>query len=286
MNLFNILTKKKLPKNVSPSQTSKHDIPQKFQAIFNALDAYFPSLANSKVIDLGTSPSGDLASLMTDRYDLSEFVGINPVCSREVKTGKTQLHKSFAEKIDRPDDYFDYGISVAAFEHFHSLDKSLIELERVLKPGGMFFTLFGPIWSGPWGHHLWKTIEGQTYTYNNTFLPPYSHLIFEHDKLSSLIREKYKLSKEVANQMTNYVLTSEEQNRLFYSDYLSIFNNSKLEIIFCYGSSVFPLNENRYSNLEAIKNLNTVKKKYPEKSGFEYNCIFLLARKKHIATNH
>jgi SAM-dependent methyltransferase len=58
-------------------------------------------------------------------------------------------------KMDFPDNSFDAVFSSNCFEHVDDIRKAFSEIYRVLKPGGIFFTIFGPIWSGPVGHHTW-----------------------------------------------------------------------------------------------------------------------------------
>lgn len=47
----------------------------------------------------------------------------------------------------------DAVISLDAFEHFDNPAGVLVEIYRLLKPGGVLLASFGPIWGHPWGGH-------------------------------------------------------------------------------------------------------------------------------------
>jgi 2-polyprenyl-3-methyl-5-hydroxy-6-metoxy-1,4-benzoquinol methylase len=48
----------------------------------------------------------------------------------------------------------DYVISVDAFEHFADPNGMLVEMHRLLKPGGSLYVNFGPPWYHPYGAHM------------------------------------------------------------------------------------------------------------------------------------
>lgn len=65
------------------------------------------------------------------------------------------------------DDTFDAVFSTDVFEHVMDLPAVLTELRRVLKPGGLLLTRFGPLFYSPLGYHLpWATQV------------PWAHLLF------------------------------------------------------------------------------------------------------------
>lgn len=48
----------------------------------------------------------------------------------------------------------DFVISIDAFEHFADPDGMLVEMHRLLKPGGSVYVNFGPLWYHPYGAHM------------------------------------------------------------------------------------------------------------------------------------
>lgn len=112
-----------------------------------------------------------------------------------------------------PSDTFDIVVSKDAFEHVLDLRGLLENIKRCLKPGGRLFAGFGPLYNSPSGHH----------TRPNYGLP-WGHLLIPVAWQLFLInrgrKEKVKSLSEI-----------DALNELAFADYLSIFNESGLDII-------------------------------------------------------
>ena len=100
--------------------------------------------------------------------DLSpEFMA--PEAAREV-----ELRLCDAAALDVEDASVDAVYSFDAFEHFADPAAVLDEVYRVLKPGGVLYASFGPLWNSPFGAHQWGRID-----------LPYVHLMFDWNDLQS-----------------------------------------------------------------------------------------------------
>jgi SAM-dependent methyltransferase len=115
-------------------------------------------------------------------------------------------------KMDFPDNTFDAVFSSDCFEHVDDVPKAFAEIYRVLKPGGIFFTIFGPVWSGPVGHHTWVYgKDGTPITFNDKPFPDWYHLTHSRDELGDLLRARYDV--EDVESILRYVYDSKDVNR-------------------------------------------------------------------------
>jgi SAM-dependent methyltransferase len=65
------------------------------------------------------------------------------------------------------DNQFDVVLSTDTFEHVMDLELAFSELLRVLRPGGVLLSRFGPLFYSPHGYHLYWACQ-----------VPYAHLLF------------------------------------------------------------------------------------------------------------
>ncbi len=124
---------------------------------FHYFDEYIKDWRGKKVLDLGCG--GGFASEEMTRRGAS-VVGVDPAGEL---LGVAKLHaekqgmsidyrQGSGEKIPAPDASFDVVVCVDVLEHVADLNKVLFEVNRVLKPGGLFLydtinrTVFSFLW--------------------------------------------------------------------------------------------------------------------------------------------
>ena len=139
------------------------------------------------------------------------------VARKYVKEKYPQLKNIIEFKVMDLKDYpafnFDYIFSKNSFEHIIELEKMLIRMKSCLKLGGKVYTGFGPLYNSPFGDHgLTKTII------------PWGHLLI---KESIIINKLNRRGSDKINSIYDLGL-----NKLSFSDYLRIFNNSGLYTIY------------------------------------------------------
>ena len=135
-------------------------------------------------------------------------------------------HEMSATALKFEGNSFDRAFSVNCFEHIDDMEKALSEIHRVLRPGGLLFTIFGPIWSAPVGHHTWIEHEGGFYHFGNNVFPDWHHLIKKREKLKTYLSDQY--DSDVAEKIVKYVYDSNDINRLTDGDFEKLIQESSL----------------------------------------------------------
>lgn len=101
---------------------------------YRKIIGYIPS--NSKVLDLGCGYRGKFLKKISGK--ISRGVGLDISVSPNFLTAKIDL---IAHDLNRPlpfqNNKFDVVVSLANLEHLEEPEKSLMEIHRVLKPGGI-----------------------------------------------------------------------------------------------------------------------------------------------------
>jgi len=248
----------------------------KFALMADEINIYLKDIENKVILEVGCDSKGELIQYISKIHKPNEIIGLNMVVNSEKLNENTWLKKGDIRKTDFPDNYFDYIYSLAAFEHVFDLNIALNEMYRILKPGGLLYTKFGPIWSSCWGHHLWLNHKSSVYNYINTELPPYCHLLMTPNELNKVISGRFE--KEICEKIVEYVFNCPDQNRLFYEDYEEIVNKSQFQNLIFYASVNYPL-KNGYHPDNYADMLESLQKKYPDYKKFYYQVIYLLLKK-------
>jgi ubiquinone/menaquinone biosynthesis C-methylase UbiE len=136
------------------------------------------SFYNNKVIlDIGCGPRGSLewADMSKERY------GLDPLADKYLRMGahkhKMNYVKAYSESIPFNDSFFDVICSFNSLDHVEDIGKTIIEIKRTLKPGGIFLLIVDV--------HAYPTpTEPQSikWDFRNSYFPDYK----------SLIENKYK----------------------------------------------------------------------------------------------
>ena len=89
-----------------------------------------------------------------------------------------EIHVTDAMCLMYRDDWFDFICSVNAFEHIPDPSAALREMARVLKPGGVAYISFDPIWTADTGSHFSYRIP-----------EPWAHLVLSDDEFTGRLRD-------------------------------------------------------------------------------------------------
>jgi len=252
-------------------------ITEKYGGMAEEIRKICGTLNGKSVLDVGCDVKGELICTLKNKYQPESVVGINPRATPTFFSQGCSIMNADARLIPFPNETFDIIVSLAAFEHFNDLDKAFLEMYRVLKPNGLLYTKFGPIWSSAWGHHLWITHNGQVYNYKNTPLPPFCHLLMTSDEIANLC--SFRFDQKLAQAITSYVTGSRDQNRMFFEDYERLVYKSPFEPLVFTASSNFPLpNDYHADNYDTL--FSTLRRKFPGYSHFSLNSVQLFLKKR------
>lgn len=123
-----------------------------------------------------------------------------------------------------PADSYDRIYSINSFEHISNLTGAFDSMYRALRPDGLLFTLFGPIWSSDVGHHLSLATEHGTIHFGDGVLEPWEHLTSTAEAIGAKLEARY--GKSVADRAVEFIYTYPDLNRVYEHQYLEVLANS------------------------------------------------------------
>ncbi len=141
---------------------------------------------------------------------------------------KPTILRMNAENLQFPDNTFDFAFSVGVFEHLGNVDKCVANMNRVLKPGGIFAIIITNYTGLTGGHNLYGEDE------TTTKVPPWDHLrknIFPSDVYLNGLRiadykrifnkyfDDFKFYEEEANQYAKYLSDEIRKELSAYSEH-------------------------------------------------------------------
>lgn len=225
------------------------------ETVFNNMNQYV-DLKGKRILEIG----GNLDEKLVQNSGALEWVSIDP--RKENYISDNEVYKCYKTDLlnyELKENYFDFAFSSNALEHVNNLKACLAYVYNSLKPEGIFFAHFGPIWSAPDGHHLEDVVLKDKSVLNfweNNYIPKWYHLIYGKGDLKRILMNK--LSEEDATTIVEYIYESTYLNRLFFKDYMNMFLESKFEIKNLVTCSLIDYElqnkfTNRYSDSEAHK---------------------------------
>ncbi len=205
-------------------------------------------------------------------------IGVNPDVDHGAAAAATGAAGRFAivradgRRLPFADESFAAIFTVAAFEHVHELDVALLELHRVLEPGGLVYSDFGPIWSSSVGHHVYAVVDGveaRHWKPGRNPVPPFGHLLLTPDELRPRLFEAPWMFDRLADAVLEWIYRGPGINRLFYEDYEAAFASCPLELI-----HLEPLREH-----VPRETLDALRQRYPGRRAFDVRMVEAVLRR-------
>ncbi|SLM29964.1 hypothetical protein MTBBW1_2030054 [Desulfamplus magnetovallimortis] len=236
LNLFQLSDS--LPVQPLPDLLKNEQEPFDYQQ--RAIDRFleYADVSGKTVLEIGADDAVVMRKLSEKGMSLG--LGVNNWYwhDKEHKTVKVAdniiLSWGDIRSVPLEDESFDLIIAIAAFEHVRELDQALREMHRLLKPGGIIYSYYGPIWSCGVGHHLWFEREGVYYRFSELestlpILENYEHLLMDREEMSIKLRKKW--DQDAVDDFIYQIYDNDHINRYMYSDYAKLFNNSDFKVV-------------------------------------------------------
>jgi SAM-dependent methyltransferase len=147
---------------------------------------------------------------------------------------RVKVFRASGNDIPLQDNSVDGIFSIATLEHVLDLPGLLRECLRILRPGGIFYTDFGPIWSCAVGHHVFAKSgdkEARFWKSGRNPVPDYAHLLLNEDEMREELAQG-PCDPSLIEPIIDWIYHSSAINRIFFHDYRRIFLESGFRVKF------------------------------------------------------
>lgn len=203
------------------------------QALQRFIRALSPHATN--ILEIGSDLAGNVAQNLASVTGC-EVVGVNPSPEFPRLPADGQLRKSIrllrtdGRCIPLPDNSVDGVFTVATIEHVADVEQLYSEVYRVLKPGGVLFADFAPIWSSYNGHHTYAVVDGKEARYwkaGRNPVPDFAHLLWLPDQMREFLHAG-PCDDALVEPIVDWIYFGDGVNRLFLEDHISALFGSQL----------------------------------------------------------
>lgn len=187
------------------------------------------SLRDARVVDIGCDPDLNVALWLAHHYRVRSVVGVN-LAKAKRPTSSLPECVSYLQRnacaTGLPDGCADIVLGLAVLEHIHDMVGFAREVERLLRPGGVFLVWGGWFRTFSQGTHVYfEAKNGIVYRYNDkkaTLIQPWEHLLVDQPTLSRRLEER-GLDSEDAAALAKQVYDLQHLNCLAPSQVEEIF---------------------------------------------------------------
>ena len=217
---------------------SRHGLSRYQHRAIERFSSFSPDLSGT-VLEIGSDIQGGVLKELAGR-GIPRLVGLNIDVDRTAHAGRGggrvpdyEIVQGDVRRLPFRDDTMSSILSITAFEHVHDMDVALAEMHRVLKPGGILYSEFGPIWSCSIGHHVEAMVDGveaRHYKPGKNPVPHFAHLLMTPDELRAAVLRTPWVFPTLADAIVDWIYEGPGVNRVFYEDYVEAFRRSPFAI--------------------------------------------------------
>jgi SAM-dependent methyltransferase len=185
------------------------------------------TVVSADVVEIG----GCLPANLVRSAGIASWLAVDPAnCTIGTSRDPYRAVAAPGSRIPLDDECVDFAFSSNALEHIQDLDETLTELARVLKPGGVVYAHFGPIWSAPDGHHLETVVDDVAYNFWEPHaVPHWAHLALDENAMARLLAEQ--LPAQTARSLAHWIYHDPYLNRRTFEEYIEAFVSSPLNLV-------------------------------------------------------
>lgn len=193
-----------------------------------------PSHATT-ILEIGSDLGANVVQRLAKLTDC-DVVGINPAPAFPQLSDAEEISESIrlmqvdGRDIPLPDNSVDGVFTVATIEHVMDVPRLYAEVRRLLKPGGVLFADFAPIWSSYNGHHTYAVVGGKEARYwkpGRNPVPDFSHLLWSPDEMREFLHQG-PCDDSLVGPIVEWIYHGDGVNRLFLEDHLRALKGSGL----------------------------------------------------------
>lgn len=199
----------------------------------------FGPAITGRLLEVGSDVEGRVLRELASRLP-GLVIGVNPdvdfTAHSDPRDARRPYHvvRGDARALPFEDRSFSSILSIATFEHVHDLPTALDEMYRVLEPGALLYTDFGPIWSSSIGHHVFAIVDGveaRHWKPGRNPVPHFAHFLMDPEELRAAVLARAWVFPRLADAIVDWIYFGDGINRLFYEDYVRCFAESRFELL-------------------------------------------------------